>query len=106
MANIDALKQKLEEIVQCTVCHGITYSKILQCPNGHLTCNSCSTRISNCPMCRATLNSNVDERTRALAVEQIIEALKLQEEPKNTGYGMFIQASCIRLLYRNVYNWK
>ena len=135
MADINVPKQKLEEIVQCLVCKAITHSKILQCPNGHLTCDRCSTRITNCPMCRSSLNPNVNERTRALAVEQIIEAMNLnfkcrngdcgfsgpkgdlmehqntcehsQEdgEPKNTGYGMFIQASCRKFCHYFLFNF-
>ena len=129
MANINVPRQKLEEIVRCSVCYAVTHSKILQCPHGHLTCIGCSTRITSCPMCRTSLDPNVDKRTRALAVEQIIEAMNLDfkcrnvccgfsgpkkdlvehqntckhhqqhQEPKNTGYGMFIQASCIYTQY-------
>ena len=119
----------LEEIVRCSVCLLITHSKILQCPNGHLTCAGCSMRISSCPMCRAFLNPDVEKRTRALAVEQIIEAMNLDfrcrngdcrfsgpkkdlmehqnacehhqqhEELRNTGYGMFIQATFYFLFF-------
>ena len=115
-------KQSLKELVACIVCHTITYSKILQCPNGHLTCNECisSGNLSTCPLCRTSLHL----ATRNLAVEQIIELMSIDfkcrndgcgfsgskedlvqhqrtcehkdnnnNDPNNTGFGMFIQAS-------------
>ena len=115
------LGKSLGEIVTCIVCHTISHSKILQCPNGHLTCDicRCTGNLLTCPMCRISLHHG----TRALAVEQIIEVLNpnfkcrngdcgfsgSKEELvqhhrtcehkdnnnniNNTGFGMFIQVS-------------
>ena len=120
--SLGTLAQSLEVVVTCIVCHTISHSKILQCPNGHLTCDicRCTGNLATCPMCRISLR----RATRALAVEQIIEIISpdfkcrngdcefsgskedlVQHQTtcehndnnnniiKNTGYGMFIQAS-------------
>ena len=83
MASRNAPNQKLEEIFQCSVCKRVTPSKILQCPNGHLTCGNCSARITACPVCRTTLDPDMDKRIRALSAEQAIEAMDLNFECGN-----------------------
>lgn len=67
--NISALQQ-----FNCIVCldTAIPSPKILQCPNGHLMCEACYTRLRQrkCPTCRVVLGSTP---IRALLAEQMIE---------------------------------
>ena len=44
----DDLKQNLE----CPVCTRISLPPIMQCRNGHVTCNQCRLKVQSCPMCR------------------------------------------------------
>ena len=44
----DDLKQNLE----CPVCTRISLPPIMQCRNGHVTCNPCRLKVQSCPMCR------------------------------------------------------
>ena len=44
----DDLKQNLE----CPVCARISLPPIMQCRNGHVTCNPCRLKVQSCPMCR------------------------------------------------------
>ena len=83
MASRNVPNQKLEEIFQCSVCKRVTPSKILQCPNGHLTCGKCSARMTACPVCRTTLDPDMNKRIRALCAEQAIEAMNLTFECGN-----------------------
>ena len=83
MASGSVPNQKLKDILECTVCKIVTHSKILQCTNGHLTCNRCSARITNCPVCRVPLDPDVDRRTRALSAEQAIDAMNLNFSCRN-----------------------
>ena len=44
----DDMKNELE----CPVCCKISLPPIMQCRNGHVTCNSCKVKVRSCPMCR------------------------------------------------------
>lgn len=44
----DDLKLNLE----CPVCSKISLPPIMQCRNGHVTCNICRGKVQSCPMCR------------------------------------------------------
>ena len=80
---VHSLKRKLQEIFQCTVCYKTPRTTVLQCQNGHITCDKCAENSSSCPMCREPLDSN--KRIRCLAVEQVIEAVDLEVACKNEG---------------------
>ena len=81
-----SLKRKLQEIFQCIVCYKTPRTTVLQCQNGHITCDKCAEHSSSCPMCREPLDTN--KRIRCLAVEQVIEAVDLEVACKNEGCEM------------------
>ena len=59
---------EIEEVLECVIC--LEFPKtapIYQCDNGHVLCNSCHGRVSDCPTCRGRLG-----KVRNLAIEKII----------------------------------
>merc|ERR1712002_561535 len=58
----DDLKQNLE----CPVCARISLPPIMQCRNGHVTCNPCRLKVQSCPMCR-----EIDIDIRNLFAEKV-----------------------------------
>ena len=50
------LRGKMEEILQCPICLTVPAGRVvLQCHNGHITCQGCANRTNTCPMCRIDL---------------------------------------------------
>jgi E3 ubiquitin-protein ligase SIAH1 len=46
----------LKEHLECPVCLELPKSPpIYQCPNGHIICNLCHTKLQSCPQCREPL---------------------------------------------------
>ena len=73
----DDLKQNLE----CPVCTRISLPPIMQCRNGHVTCNQCRLKVQSCPMCREvdidirynyTGVDNVQRKTQQTEIAHII----------------------------------
>ena len=59
---------EIEEVLECVIC--LEFPKtapIYQCDNGHVLCNSCHGRVTDCPTCRGRLG-----KVRNLAIEKII----------------------------------
>ena len=79
------IKKKIEEQAQCTICYRIT-TKVLQCPNGHLTCENCLKKCDseNCATCRCSL-TDVKQGTyiRPLAMEILIDSVDLKRSCNN-----------------------
>ena len=92
---VHSLKRKLQEIFQCTVCYKTPRTTVLQCQNGHITCDKCAEHSSSCPMCREPLDTN--KRIRCLAVEQVIEAVDLEVACKNEGCEFSCPKNCIEI---------
>ena len=66
--------------IECTVCLEVpnTETKILQCNNGHLFCQTCYFKLSKCPACRLRLASDIENGPgpiRCLIAETIIRKL-------------------------------
>jgi hypothetical protein len=55
--------------LECPVCFDGFGGHIFQCPNGHLLCWKCKTRVSCCPICRSSLG-NIRNR----ALEHILDS--------------------------------
>ena len=46
------IRERMGEILQCPVCLSVPNCEIIQCRNGHITCQACANRTPTCPMCR------------------------------------------------------
>ena len=80
------LKRKIQDHAECRICLKVPKSgiQLQQCPNGHITCEACMENCGDaCPTCRIPLSSNV--KIRALAIEQIIDAVDLDRECKHSS---------------------
>ena len=61
---------KLEESLECPVCYKIPRNlPISCCEAGHIVCQSCRSRVTSCPTCRGSLDSNL---INSLAGNQIM----------------------------------
>ena len=61
---------KVEESLECPVCYKIPRNlPISCCEAGHIICQSCRSRVTTCPTCRGSLDSN---NTSSLAGRQIM----------------------------------
>ena len=58
----------IEDALECIICLEFPKSTpVYQCDNGHILCNSCHGRITECPTCRTRLG-----KIRCLAVEKVL----------------------------------
>ena len=58
MHRAQSRKEKMEKIIQCTVCLSLPFCKIYQCPDGHLICMDCYSKMPkpiSCPSCRTPM---------------------------------------------------
>lgn len=78
----DDIKQALE----CPVCARISLPPIMQCRNGHVTCNPCRLKIQSCPMCR-----EIDIDVRNLVAEKTVTYMSIACEFKQFGCHIEIQ---------------
>ena len=74
--------------IECTVCLEVPNigTKILQCNNGHLFCQTCYFKLNKCPACRLRLASEIENGPgpiRCLIAETIIR--KLSNITSNDG---------------------
>ncbi|KAH8367816.1 hypothetical protein KR084_003086, partial [Drosophila pseudotakahashii] len=51
------LNELLLAQLECPVCFGQMMTKIEQCKNGHIICNSCRQKVTTCPVCREELTN-------------------------------------------------
>lgn len=57
--------------LECPVCYEMPKEgNIYQCPNGHMHCNACHSRLDNCPICRVPIGN-----ARNLALETVLSTL-------------------------------
>jgi len=78
----DDLKQNLE----CPVCARISLPPIMQCRNGHVTCNPCRLKVQSCPMCR-----EIDIDIRNLFAEKAVTFMTIPCEFRTYGCRVEIQ---------------
>jgi len=72
----DDMKQRLE----CPVCCKISLPPVMQCRNGHVTCNNCRIKVRSCPMCR-----EVDIDIRNLFAEKAVSYMTITCEFSHYG---------------------
>jgi len=92
--------EKTQRILECPVCIELPKTPVYQCSNGHLVCNSCYSKISNCPICRVYLNQH--KPLRNLTAEQFLDDLcnnnnKVEQKPK-------VRRSSLRIPCKNALN--
>ena len=51
-SRVTLLPEDLKSNLECPVCARISLPPIMQCRNGHVTCNPCRLKVQSCPMCR------------------------------------------------------
>ncbi|XP_078431377.1 E3 ubiquitin-protein ligase SINA-like 2 [Wolffia australiana] len=73
---------------ECPVCFELMDSPIFQCQNGHVTCSSCFTKLSKCHTC-----SVPPSPTRCLALEKVVDSMKLACPYASLGCGEIISYS-------------
>jgi len=78
----DDLKQNLE----CPVCARISLPPIMQCRNGHVTCNPCRLKVQSCPMCR-----EIDIDIRNLFAEKAVTFMSIPCEFRTYGCRVEVQ---------------
>ena len=51
-SRVTLLPEDLKANLECPVCARISLPPIMQCRNGHVTCNPCRLKVQSCPVCR------------------------------------------------------
>jgi hypothetical protein len=70
------VEEHIKDLLECPVCiEPILSAPIHQCTNGHVVCNGCIAKLSNCPICR-----NDSTLVRNFMLEEIIEKLLVNKE--------------------------
>ncbi|XP_050233209.1 E3 ubiquitin-protein ligase SINA-like 10 [Mercurialis annua] len=82
------------EIMDCPICYGPLTTLIIQCENGHATCNACSEKTQKCHSCTLPIG-----RMRNRILEDVAESLRVCCSFKNygcpkTGTSEMIYAHC------------
>ncbi|KAF5183362.1 E3 ubiquitin-protein ligase sina-like [Thalictrum thalictroides] len=71
------------EVLDCLICMEPLSPPVFQCENGHIACSACCTKLGNkCPSCSWPIGYN-----RCLAIEKVIESIKVSCEYKPYGCG-------------------
>ncbi len=102
-----ALPEDLKHSLECPVCSRIALPPVMQCRNGHVTCNSCRLKLQNCPMCR-----EVDIDIRNMFAEKAVTYMTIPcefgqfgcrvEVPYREKEGVSAQASYATTYARNI----
>lgn len=74
------LPDDIKHSLECPVCARIALPPVMQCRNGHVTCNSCRIKVQSCPMCR-----EIDIDIRNLFAEKAITYMSIPCEYKSFG---------------------
>lgn len=86
---VEQQRARIEELIKCPICLGPTTPPMIQCHNGHMTCNGCIAGLENmgpavkCPLCRVDFSSA--QRSRNLMMERIC---------KEAGYCLTCSNGC------------
>lgn len=74
--------QNLLKLLKCPVCWTICEPEnIIQCYNGHYGCRSCFTKLTTCPMCRVTLESEIQTFAQE-TLHLVTKELRHMEDPR------------------------
>lgn len=82
-AGLPGQTPELTALFECPVCFDYVLPPILQCPAGHLICNSCHQKLSCCRTCRGPLTPSI----RNLAMEKVASTLPFPCKVKKTPGG-------------------
>jgi len=74
------LPDDIKHSLECPVCARIALPPVMQCRNGHVTCNACRMKVQSCPMCR-----EIDIDIRNLFAEKAITYMNIPCEYKSFG---------------------
>ena len=75
------LLDDIQDALECVICLDLPKEDpIYQCNNGHIHCNTCHSKITECPVCRIKLGN-----TRNLTAERVLA--KCPKACKFTKYG-------------------
>jgi len=80
------LPEDLKANLECPVCARISLPPIMQCRNGHVTCNPCRLKVQSCPMCR-----EIDIDIRNLFAEKAVTFMSIPCEFRTYGCRVEIQ---------------
>lgn len=80
------LPEDLKANLECPVCARISLPPIMQCRNGHVTCNPCRLKVQSCPMCR-----EIDIDIRNLFAEKAVTFMSIPCEFRTFGCRVEIQ---------------
>eukprot|EP00096_Caligus_rogercresseyi_P012529 TRINITY_DN5283_c0_g1_i1.p1 TRINITY_DN5283_c0_g1~~TRINITY_DN5283_c0_g1_i1.p1 ORF type:complete len:413 (+),score=124.01 TRINITY_DN5283_c0_g1_i1:143-1381(+) len=80
------LPEDLKINLECPVCGRTSLPPIMQCRNGHVTCNACRLKVQSCPVCR-----EIDIDIRNMFAEKAITYLTIQCEFDQYGCKEIIQ---------------
>ena len=60
--------EDIQDAIECVICLDIPKNDpVYQCNHGHLLCNKCHARVTDCPVCKIKLG-----KTRSLVVEKVL----------------------------------
>ena len=101
----NSMKRKIQEHAECGICLKLPKSgiQLKQCPNGHLICEGCFDNCGQfCPTCRSPLRPAVvygqaSYKIRALAIEQLMDAVDLERECKHLSCNVIAQKETLTL---------
>ncbi|XP_023336810.1 E3 ubiquitin-protein ligase Siah2 isoform X2 [Eurytemora carolleeae] len=74
------LPDDIKHSLECPVCARIALPPVMQCRNGHVTCNACRVKVQSCPMCR-----EIDIDIRNLFAEKAITYMSIPCEYRSFG---------------------
>lgn len=77
---VTLLPEDLKSNLECPVCARLSLPPIMQCRNGHVTCNPCRLKVQSCPMCR-----EIDIDIRNLFAEKAVTFMTIPCEYKQYG---------------------
>jgi len=80
------LPEDLKQNLECPVCARISLPPIMQCRNGHVTCNPCRLKVQSCPMCR-----EIDIDIRNLFAEKAVTFMSIPCEFRAYGCRVVVQ---------------
>ena len=74
------------DLFECNICQNVPKNDHKLCKNGHMVCNSCWLKITNCPVCRGdigTIKMNIIDKIIEAVFEKKNKALKETNEEAN-----------------------
>lgn len=63
----------IKSLFECPICFDFAVPPIYQCQNGHLVCQTCSTKITHCPTCRVPI---AEPAIRNLQLDRLAETFQ------------------------------